>query len=147
MKDSFDTAPYGALILRNALGIMFIAHALLKILVFTPAGTAGFFASVGVPGWFAYPTIGAELIGGALLVVGYQTRLVSLALVPVLIGSIVLVHGSSGWLFSNEGGGWEYPLFLIAASFAQAALGDGAYSLSRLLNGNRARKVSAAAVA
>ena len=32
MKDSFDTAPYGALILRNALGIMFIAHALLKIL-------------------------------------------------------------------------------------------------------------------
>ena len=147
MKHSHDTAPYGALILRNALGIMFIAHALLKILVFTPAGTAGFFASIGVPGWFAYPTMGAELIGGILLVVGYQTRFVSLALIPVLIGSIVLVHGSSGWLFSSEGGGWEYPMFLIAASFAQAALGDGAYSLSSLLNRNGARRVTAAATA
>ena len=147
MEHSHDTAPYGALILRNALGIMFISHALLKILVFTPAGTVGFFASIGVPGWFAYPTMGAELIGGILLVVGYRTRLVSMALIPVLVGSIVLVHGSSGWLFSNEGGGWEYPMFLIAASFAQAALGDGAYSLSRLLNDNRARRVSAAAVA
>ena len=147
MKHSHDTAPYGALILRNALGIMFIAHALLKILVFTPAGTAGFFASIGVPGWFAYPTMGAELIGGILLVVGYQTRFVSLALIPVLIGSIVLVHGSSGWLFSSEGGGWEYPMFLIAASFAQAALGDGAYSLSSLLNRSRPQSATAATTA
>jgi len=147
MNPSYDTAPYGALILRTALGIMFIAHALLKILVFTPAGTVGFFASIGMPGWFAYPTMGAELIGGILLVVGYQTRFVSLALIPVLIGSIVLVHGSSGWLFSSEGGGWEYPMFLIAASFAQAALGDGAYSLSSLLNRSRSQSATAAATA
>lgn len=134
MNNRYDAAPYAAFILRNALGIMFVAHALLKILVFTPAGTVGFFASIGLPGWFAYPTMGAELIGGILLIVGYQSRVVSLALVPVLIGSILLVHGSNGWLYSNEGGGWEYPLFLIAAAFAQAALGDGAYSLSSLIN-------------
>lgn len=126
------TGPYAALMLRTALGTMFIAHALLKILVFTPVGTVGFFASLGVPGWFAYPTMGAELIGGILLVVGFRTRLVSLCLVPVLIGSIVLVHGANGWLFANEGGGWEYPLFLVIAALAQSLLGDGAYSISSL---------------
>ena len=123
------TAPYAALLLRTSLGVMFIAHALLKILVFTPAGTAGFFASLGVPGWFAYPTMGVELLGGMLLVAGIQTRFVSLALVPVLIGSIVLVHGGNGWLFTNANGGWEYPLFLTMAALVQAMLGDGAYSL------------------
>ena len=123
------TAPYAALLLRTSLGVMFIAHALLKILVFTPAGTVGFFASLGVPGWFAYPTMGAELLGGMLLVAGIQTRFVSLALVPVLTGSIVLVHGGNGWLFTNANGGWEYPLFLTMAALVQALLGDGAYSL------------------
>lgn len=127
------TAPYAALLLRISLGVMFIAHALLKILVFTPAGTAAFFASLGVPGWFAYPTMGAELLGGVLLVAGIQTRVVSLALVPVLIGSIVLVHGGNGWLFSNANGGWEYPLFLTMAALVQAMLGDGAYSLRQAI--------------
>jgi putative oxidoreductase len=122
-----------ALLLRFSLGFMFIAHGLLKLLVFTPAGTAGFFASLGVPGWFAYPVMGAELVGGLFLLAGIGTRWVSLALLPVLIGSVVLVHGGNGWLFTNEHGGWEYPLFLIMASFVQMFLGDGAYSLSSLL--------------
>jgi len=134
-----DSAAYAALILRVSLGIMFIAHALLKIMVFTPAGTVGFFASLGVPGWFAYPTMGAELIGGVLLVAGIQTRVVALALVPVLIGSIVLVHGANGWLYTNENGGWEYSAFLIMVSFAQALLGDGAYSARALFNGQAQR--------
>jgi len=126
------SAAYAALILRTALGVMFIAHALLKIVVFTPAGSVGFFASLGVPGWFAYPVMGAELLGGILLVAGIQTRFIALALVPVLVGSIVLVHGGNGWLYTNENGGWEYSAFLIMASFAQALLGDGAYSAAAL---------------
>ena len=125
-----QSTAYAALLLRTALGTMFIAHGLLKILVFTPAGTVGFFESLGVPGWFAYPTMGAELIGGVLLVLGIQVRAVSLALLPVLIGSIVLVHGANGWLYTNEHGGWEYSAFLIVASLAQALLGNGALSLS-----------------
>lgn len=127
-----QSTAYAALLLRTALGTMFIAHALLKILVFTPAGSVGFFESLGVPGWFAYPTMGAELIGGVLLVLGLQTRAVALLLLPVLIGSIVLVHGANGWLYTNANGGWEYSAFLIAASIVQALLGDGAFSLSSL---------------
>lgn len=128
-----NNAAYAALVLRVALGTMFIAHALLKVLVFTPEGTVGFFASLGVPGWFAYPVMFAELAGGMMLVAGIQTRVVSLALVPVLLGSIVLVHGSNGWLYTNEHGGWEYSAFLIAASLSLALLGDGAYSARNLL--------------
>lgn len=132
-----QSTAYAALLLRIALGAMFIAHGLLKLLIFTPAGTVGFFESLGMPGWFAYPTMGAELIGGVLLVLGVQARAVSLALLPVLIGSIVLVHGANGWLYTNENGGWEYSAFLIVASLAQALLGNGAFSLSRVLGRNR----------
>lgn len=123
------TAPYAALLLRLSLGTMFIAHGLLKILVFTPAGTAGFFASLGLPGWLAYPTIGAEILGGILLIAGVQTRFVALALIPILLGSI-WAHSGFGWLFSNENGGWEYPLFLTVATTAQLLLGDGAYAFN-----------------
>lgn len=125
------TAPYAALILRLSLGAMFLAHALLKILVFTPAGTVGYFQSLGLPGFFAYLIITIELIAAATLILGIFTRWVALAMIPELIGTIVLVHGANGWLFSNEGGGWEYPLFLIMASLALYLLGDGAYALAK----------------
>ena len=123
------TAPYAALLLRVTLGGVFLAHAALKLFVFTPAGTAKFFASVGVPGELAYLTIAAEIIGGVALIVGFRTRIVALALTPVLLGAIVLVHGSAGFFFNNPNGGWEYPAFWIVALVAQALLGDGAYAL------------------
>jgi putative oxidoreductase len=122
------TAPYAALVLRVSLGIMFVAHALLKVLVFTLPGTVGFFESVGFPGWLAYLTVAAELIGGALLILGVYARWVALALLPVLLGALQ-VHLGNGWVFSAEGGGWEYPAFLAVASLVQALLGDGAYAL------------------
>ena len=123
------TAPFAALLLRVTLGGVFLAHAALKLFVFTPAGTAKFFASVGVPGELAYLTIAAEIIGGVALIVGFRTRIVALALTPVLLGAIVLVHGSAGFFFNNPNGGWEYPAFWIVALVAQALLGDGAYAL------------------
>lgn len=127
----YKLAPYAATVMRISLGIMFIAHALLKIMVFTPEGTAQFFGSIGLPPVLAYPTIAIELIGGSMLVLGLYSRYVSLALIPVLVGSILFVHGAAGWVFSAPNGGWEYPAFLIAASIVQAMLGDGAYALSR----------------
>ncbi|HCB12162.1 MAG TPA: LysR family transcriptional regulator, partial [Gammaproteobacteria bacterium] len=116
-------------VLRLALGVMFIAHGLLKVLVFTPAGTVGYFESLGLPGLFAYVTMTAELGGGLALLLGVASRWVALALIPLLAGTVALVHGANGWLFANPGGGWEYPVFLMAAAVAQALLGDGAYAL------------------
>jgi len=129
-------AAYAALLLRLSLGVMFLSHGLLKVFVFTPAGTAGFFASLGLPGWLAYPTMGLEIAGGILLIAGLQSRLVSLALLPILIGSL-WAHSGNGWLFSNPNGGWEYSLFLTVAAFTQALLGDGAYSLASVLGSRR----------
>jgi putative oxidoreductase len=133
MTNQNSSADYAALILRVSLGAMFIAHASLKIFVFTPEGAAGFFSSLGVPASFAYLTMAAEIIGGSALILGIYTRYFSLALLPVLIGSIVLVHSANGWLFSNPNGGWEYPAFLSVASLASSLLGDGAYALGKNL--------------
>lgn len=100
-------ADLAATILRVALGILFIAHGWLKLVIFTPAGTAAFFESLGFPGTLAYLVMAAELAGGVALILGVWTRWVSLALVPVLLGSIYAPHGAAGFFFSNEGGGWE----------------------------------------
>ena len=121
-------ADYAAFVLRVTSGALFIAHGLLKVNVFTVAGTVGFFESLGIPGIFAYLTILAELVGGAALILGIGTRVVSLALIPVLIGA-TWVHGGNGWLFSSEGGGWEFPLFWAMAQVSIALLGRGAFAI------------------
>ena len=128
------TAPYAAFVLRAALGVMFIAHALLKYSVFTLPGTAKFFESLGLPGPLAYATFAAELIGGALILAGLGTRWVAAALVPVLLGA-TWAHAGNGWLFTAQNGGWEYPAFLAAAALVQALLGDGRFALASLFSG------------
>jgi len=123
------TAPYAALLLRLSLGGLFLAHAGLKLFVFTPAGTANFFANVGLPPALAYLTIAAEIVGGGALILGIWTRIVALAVAPILVGAIATVHGHAGFFFDNANGGWEYPAFWIVVLIAQALLGDGAFAL------------------
>ncbi|TAN26278.1 MAG: DoxX family protein [Castellaniella sp.] len=124
-----NTAPYAALLLRLELGIMFLAHGLTKLLVFTPAGTVKFFASVGFPGFLAYPVMAFEIIGGAMLILGVLPRWVAgLAAVELLVASTV--HWGNGWAFAApDGGGWEYPVFLAVTAAALALLGDGVCAL------------------
>ena len=121
-----DTREWGTALLRVALGALFLAHAGLKLLVFTPAGTAGYFASLGLPPALAYLTMLAEIAGGLALIAGLWTRVAALALVPVLLGSIVMVHGANGFWFSATGGGWEFPAFWAVALVVQSLLGAGA---------------------
>ena len=133
MQNGIDnrTAPLGALVLRLALGVMFLAHgAYLKGVVFTLPGTAQFFESLGLPGFSAYIVFAMETLGGIALILGVQTRLAAAALVPVLLGAL-WAHSGAGWLFTNQGGGWEYPLFLAVAAVVQVLVGGGAYQLSR----------------
>ena len=70
----FRTVPYAALLLRLTLGLLFLAHASLKLFVFTPAGTAKFFGSVGLPDELAYVVIAAEVLAGIALMLGVRTR-------------------------------------------------------------------------
>ncbi|MFO1107233.1 MAG: DoxX family protein [Amaricoccus sp.] len=128
---ALPTAALGATLLRVGLGVMYLAHSiLLKLLTFGLAGTAGYFVSIGLPGWLAYATFAAEAVGGILLVLGVQARWAALALTPALAGAIVFAHAGNGWVFTAPGGGWEYPAFLLVASAALALIGDGALALS-----------------
>jgi putative oxidoreductase len=124
-----DLAPYAASVLRVALGLMFLAHSIgLKLFVFGLPGTAQYFASLGLPWWFGYAVFSAEAVGGLLLVLGIQARWAALALLPVVAGA-TWVHSGNGWMFANEGGGWEYPLYLTVLSAAQFLLGDGRFAM------------------
>ena len=141
MNESRNAAT-AALVLRLSLGTMFIAHALLKYFVFTLPGTAQFFASLGLPGVLGYATFAAELVGGILLIAGVATRIVALALVPVLIGA-TWAHAGNGWLFTSPNGGWEYPAFWTMALLVQALLGDGAFAFRATAVGPKGLPASA----
>jgi putative oxidoreductase len=127
---AYTSRDYGVLLLRVSLGAMFLAHGLLlKVATFGLAGTAGFFESLGLPAGLAYLTVVAETLGGVLLILGVQTRWVSLALLPILLGA-VWVHAPNGWMFGYPNGGWEYPAYLAVLAVVQTLLGDGAHALS-----------------
>jgi putative oxidoreductase len=121
-------APYGAFALRASLGVMFIAHAYLKLAVFTEPGFESFLGMVGLPTFLAWPIILAELAGGVAILAGFYGRLVSVALLPVLLGAL-FVHAPNGWVFNAPNGGWEYPAFLALTCFAYALIGDGAFAV------------------
>jgi putative oxidoreductase len=122
----------GILILRVAVGAVMFTHGLLKPLVFTLPGTMEFFEKNGFPGWTAIPVFILELVCGGFLMVGLLSRWAAAALIPVMIGAL-MVHWPHGWMFDRQGGGWEYIAFLTAALLSIVALGDGRFSLDTLI--------------
>ena len=122
----------GIALLRVTSGALLLTHGLIKLLVFTPAGTAGFFESIGFPGILAYPVMAGEIVLGLALILGFMTRWAALAALPIMIGAIV-PHAGNGFTFSNTGGGWEYPVFWAIALAVQAMLGDGDYAIGNPL--------------
>ncbi|MFG1347629.1 DoxX family protein [Xanthobacter autotrophicus DSM 431] len=127
MVDS-RTAPYGLLLLRVALGLMWVMHGLMKVFVFTVPGFAGFLAKIGMPSALALPIIAAEIIGGLLIIGGVYARQVAILLIPIMLGALNY-HAPNGWVFSVPGGGWEYPAFLVVASLVVALAGEGALAV------------------
>lgn len=117
-----------ATLLRVTTGGLFVTHGLLKVFVFTFAGTVGYFESLGLPGFLAYLTIFAEVFGGLALLAGFKTRIVALAMIPLLLGAAYFGHGANGFFFQNANGGWEYPAFWAVVMAVQALLGAGAYA-------------------
>jgi len=123
-------APYGALMLRVTMGVLFILHGIyLKMFVFTMAGAGQYFASMGLPGWFAWVVMIYETLGGMALILGVYTRWVAIVLGVHLLFVAYLGHGANGWAFANKDGGWEYPVFWAIACFSLALIGSGAHAL------------------
>ena len=125
MLDATQSRRYGDLLLRVTLALVFLAHGpFLKIFVFTVPGTVAFFESIGLPGFLAYLVIAGETLGGLALLTGILVRPAALGLALISLGA-AYPHLGNGWLFSNAGGGWEYPLVLAAASLAVALVASG----------------------
>jgi len=137
------TAPYAALLLRVSLGLLFLAHFTIKLLVFTPAGTVQFFGSLGLPPALAYLVMAGEVFGGLALILGIWTRIVAIVLTPILLGAIVTVHGANGFVFNAPNGGWEYLAFWTIALLVQALLGDGALHVKLPFTGQTASSAGA----
>jgi putative oxidoreductase len=131
---------YGATVLRLFLGLTFVMHAYLALVIYTPAGAAAFNAKMGIPlpavaAWF---TILAHGLGGIMLILGLWTRWAALANLAVMLGALVFVHLSQGYFIKGvlvnnnpQGAGYEYVLFLVGATLAQVLLGGGALVVTR----------------
>ncbi len=131
-----ENTQLGAALLRIALGIILLAHSLLKIFVFTIPGTVGFFESLGLPAIVAYLTIFGELAAGIALIIGVLPRLAATLSVPILLGA-TWAHLGNGWVFSNQGGGWEFPALLAVLAMIVAIQGAGAYALGNPFSSDR----------
>lgn len=139
--NKFANPDIGIASLRVSLGVVLLFHsAYLKMFVFTLPGTAQYFASLGLPELLAYIVFAIETVAGIMLILGVKTRLFSAMVIPVLLGA-TWVHSGNGWLFSNQGGGWEYPLILALMAFAQYHLGPGKYTLSMGFSASQAVKL------
>lgn len=120
----------GVALLRFTLGSLLLAHGLLKVLVFTVTGTVAYFESIGLPPIVAYLTMFGELVGGTALLLGLYTRLAAPLTIPLLVGA-AWAHSANGWVFSNAGGGWEFPAFLAMMALVLSITGGGAFALRR----------------
>ncbi|MCH9844205.1 MAG: DoxX family protein [Alphaproteobacteria bacterium] len=121
-------------LMRLSYGAVLLSHGLvLKIFDFTIAGTVSYFAeSFGMPPLLSYGVIFGETIGGALIILGIYTRFAALISLPIILGAL-FVHLGNGWLFSNQGGGWEYPLLLLVMGFACLFGGNGSFALRGII--------------
>jgi putative oxidoreductase len=130
-------------VLRALVGVLFLGHASHKffgsshpVMGFAggmgPRGTADYMESKGLrPGLANVVVAGlAELVSGALLVMGFLTPLAGALMFAVLTVALVLEHLPNGMWESN--GGIEYPLLLIGGLFALVCTGPGAWSVAHL---------------
>jgi len=121
-----------SLIIRASLGTILLSHGLLKLLIFTPAGTVAFFESLGLPSIIAYLTISGEIALGIALILGILPRISAALSLPILFGAS-WVHASNGWLFSNQGGGWEFPVLLIVLAVSVIVRGNDDFNINTVL--------------
>jgi putative oxidoreductase len=70
----------------------------------------------------------AETAAGLALILGWQVRLASLLMLPIMIGATIQ-HIPAGSVFSARGGGWDFPAFWTVALLVQAVLGAGAFAI------------------
>lgn len=131
--------PVALLVLRLALGVIFLTHGYPKIAKPVPA-IFTFFMQHGFPAYFVYVSGVLEAFGGVLLIVGLFTRPAALLLAAEMAVAILKVHSAGGILAVHN---YEFPLSLAVACFALSALGPGIFSLDAIFLGENTGKTRA----
>ncbi|MBN6188956.1 DoxX family protein [Aneurinibacillus sp. BA2021] len=121
----------GALILRLVLGFTFFMHGLAKFQMGL-GNTAGFFESLGIPGFLGYVVAIIELVGGLAMIVGMGTRIAAVLFVFVMLGAIFTAKLAAGFMGNGQMAGYELDLALLAMSVSLALTGSRWYSLASL---------------
>lgn len=127
---------FGATILRVIVGVTYVMHAYLSLVVFTPTGAAEAMRAAGlpVPVLMAWIVIVVHGLGGIMFVVGLWTRVAAAANAVIMLGAILTVHLPQGFFTRVIGGqpaGYEFPLLLLGASGALILTGGGALAITR----------------
>jgi putative oxidoreductase len=122
--------PLALLLLRLAIGIIFIHYGYPKLFVH-PRENVHWFAQHGFPGYFGYISGALEFFGGALLIIGLFTRIAALLLAAEMVVALWKIHH----LFSDPLAvpNYQFPLMMAVGSFALATLGAGLISLDQAL--------------
>ena len=122
--------PLGLLLLRVALGVIFIYHGYPKLFGHTRDAMQTF-AHMGLPGYFVYIAGVIEFFGGCMLVAGLFTRVAGLLLAVEMAFGLWRVHN----IFSNPMAvnNYELPLVLAVSTFALATVGAGLISFDQAL--------------
>ncbi len=128
MKGLGALQPLGLLILRIALGVIYIYHGYPKLI--HGGGMQGMFAQHGLPGYFVFVAGVLEVFGGGLLLLGLFTRAAALLLAIEMAVAIWKVHSGGGIMAVHN---YEFPLALGTACFALATVGAGTLSIDWLL--------------
>lgn len=85
-----ELTAYAQPLARLLLGHIFVIAGAGKITKYE--GVQGYMESAGVPGILLPAVIALELLGGLMIIIGYRTRLVALALAAFCVASGVLFH-------------------------------------------------------
>ncbi|MCC3381194.1 DoxX family protein [Paenibacillus farraposensis] len=119
--------------MRVTLGILFLAHGIAKFQMGL-GNVAGWFSSIGVPGFFGYVVAVIELVGGIALILGLFTRYVSGIFVIMLIGAIFTAKLSGGLMGNGQGAGYELDIAFILVALHLAFAPTTRLSLDFLFN-------------
>ncbi|MDA8229433.1 MAG: DoxX family membrane protein [Desulfitobacterium hafniense] len=125
------------LILRLAIGIIFLAHGSQKLLGWFGgygwSGTMGFLTgTLHIPSVLAGLVILIEFFGGLAIIFGFLTRLAALGIAGTMVGAAATVHLAKGFFLEN--GGVEYVFILLAVSVYLMIKGSGAFSVDALIS-------------
>jgi putative oxidoreductase len=140
----FSTTPtqrqlaFGLLILRIALGAVFIIHGGQKLFMMGLGGTAGMFTQMGIPAPGVIGPIIAllEPLAGGCVLLGLITRLAGLAIACDMMGAILTFHIHHGFFVPT---GIEFVMMNCASGFVLAMLGAGQFSIDHIIDQRRSQ--------